>query len=522
MGTEIATQSNQDFNKDNRSENNKRLAKNTLLLYLRMFFMTGISLYTSRVVLQVLGVEDFGIYNVVGGVIALFGFLSNALSGASQRYIAHAIGEGNIERQKLIFCTIMLVNVFLAIFILLVGETVGLWFVCTNLNIPADRMTAALWVYHLSIISAMIGVLSTPYNGLVIAHERMDAFAYISILEALLKLGMVFLLIFIDVDKLILYAISCLVVFVIIRAIYTSYCGKRFEETKFTWVVDKPLLSELFAYVSWDLIGNFASTMAAQGVNILLNIFFGPILNAARTISIQVQGLVQMFANNFQSAVNPQIIKSYAKGDLLYMHSLIFRGSKLTFVLMFMLILPFVFETSYILDLWLGKYPDSAIPFVRLSLVVALLDSMALPFMVSVRATGNIKKYCIVTGGISLMLVPVSYGFLLLGADATIVVIAQIFISSICFVARLVIVKPLISFSVRNYVNEVILKCAIVGSVSLIPNYLLMTLELNVHLKFISCLVLSVSLILALSYVFLLDEMEKDYLKTFIKQKIRS
>lgn len=505
---------------DNISKNNRRIAKNTLMLYLRMFFMTVISLYTSRVILQVLGVEDFGIYNVVGGVIALFGFLSNALSSASQRYIAHAIGEGNVDRQKLIFCTIMIVNVFLAIFIFIVGETIGLWFVHNQINVPAERFDAAIWVYHLSIISAMIGVVSTPYNGLVIAHERMDAFAYISILEAFLKLGMVFLLMFVTVDKLILYAVLYLCVFIIIRIIYTVYCGKRFEETHFSWQIDRPLLKELTSYVSWDLIGNFASTLAVQGVNILLNIFFGPVLNTARTISIQVQGLLQMFAGNFQSAVNPQIIKSYAKGDLSYMHSLIFRSGKLTFVLMGMLILPFIFETPYILDLWLGEYPDYAVPFVKLTLVVTLIDSMALPFMIAVRATGKIKFYCIVTGGLSLMLVPVSYIFLKLGADPTVVVLVQIVIASLCFVARLIIVKPLISFSVRAYVNDVLLKSAVVGILTLVPHFLLVKLGFNPHLEFFICLFLSVTLIIAFSYAILLDNVERNYIRQLVESKI--
>lgn len=520
MGTEDSTKLNQNTNQDNRSETNKRLAKNTMLLYLRMFFMTGISLYTSRVILQVLGEVDYGTYNVVGGVIALFGFLSSALSGASQRYLAHAIGEGNMEKQRLIFCSIMIVNIFLAIFILIVGETVGLWFVYTHLNIPPDRFDAALWVYHLSIISAMIGVLSTPYNGLVVAHERMDAFAYISILEAVLKLVMVFILMFLPLDKLVLHAVLCLLVFVIIRVIYTSYCGRRFPESKFVWIVDKPLLKEMSAYVSWDLIGNFATTLAVQGVNILLNIFHGPVLNTARTISIQVQGLVQMFAGNFQQAVNPQIIKSYAKKDMAFMHNLIFRSSKLTFVLMTMMILPFVFETSYILDIWLKDYPSYAIPFVQLSLIVALMDSMALPFMVAVRATGNIRFYCIVTGGLSLLLVPVSYVFLRFGADPTIVVTVQIFISALCYVARLVIVKPLISFPIGQYVLNVLAKSAIVGVLTLLPLVGLMCVDMNHHVKFFVDCILSVLLIVTLSYFILLDNEERGYIKGLVRTKI--
>ena len=503
-----------------KSENNKRLAKNTIALYLRMFFMTGISLYTSRVILQVLGVEDFGIYNVVGGIIALFGFLSAALSGASQRFIAHALGGKNVEKQQLVFCTINMVHYILAAIIFVVGETVGLWFLYTKMNIPADRFDAAVWVYHFSIVSSIFGILSSPYNALVIAYEKMNVFAYISILEAILKLVIVFMLLLFEVDKLILYAGLCLAVFASIRMIYTVYCKKRFIETKYKWQIDRDLLKNLSTYISWDLIGSLATTMAIQGVNIVLNLFFGPVVNAARTISVQVQGLVQMFAGNFQSAVMPQIIKTYAQGDIVYMHSLIYRSCKLTFVLMFVIILPLLFETPYVLDLWLGQYPQYTVEFVKLSMLVALIDAMATPFMIAVRATGNIKIYSIVTGGLTLLLVPISYVLLRFGFDPTIVLIVHVAISSVCFVARLWIVKPLIQLSIRDYVQNVLVKTILVVILSLPLVIGLHYIEMNKHLMFISSVIVSVLLVFIFSYLFLLDVSEKSFVTNLIKSKI--
>ncbi len=508
------------INQAEKSENNKRLAKNTIALYLRMFLMMGISLYTSRVILQVLGVEDFGIYNVVGGIIALFGFLAAALSGASQRFIAHALGGKNVEKQQLVFCTINMVHYILAAFIFVVGETIGLWFLYTQMNIPADRFDAAVWVYHFSIVSAIFGILSSPYNALVIAYEKMNVFAYISILEAVLKLAIVFMLLLYDVDKLILYAGLCLAVFAFIRMIYTVYCKKRFIETKYKWQIDRDLLKNLSTYISWDLIGSLATTMAIQGVNLVLNVFFGPVVNAARTISVQVQGLVQMFAGNFQSAVMPQIIKTYAQGDMEYMHSLIYRSCKLTFVLMYVMILPLLFETPYVLDLWLGQYPQYTVEFVKLSLLVALIDAMATPFMIAARATGNIKVYSIVTGGLTLLLVPISYVLLRFGFDPTIVLIVHVTISSVCFVARLWIVKPLIQFSIGDFVKNVLTKTVLVVLLSLPLVVGVHYIEMNKHLMFISSVFVSVFFVLIFSYLFLLDVSEKSFVTNMIRKHV--
>ncbi|MCQ2609165.1 MAG: lipopolysaccharide biosynthesis protein, partial [Bacteroidales bacterium] len=384
---------------------------------------------------------------------------------------------------------------------------------------PSERFDAAVWVYHFSIVSAIFGILSSPYNALVIAYERMNVFAYISILEAVLKLAIVFILLLFDVDKLILYSGLCLAVFASIRMIYTIYCKKNFVETRYEWKIDRGLLKNLSTYISWDLIGSLATTMAIQGVNIVLNIFFGPVVNAARTISVQVQGLVQMFAGNFQSAVMPQIIKTYAQGDLAYMHSLIYRSCKLTFVLMFVMILPLLFESHYVLDIWLGEYPQYTIEFVELSLLIALIDAMATPFMIAARATGNIKLYSIVTGGLTLLLVPISYVLLRLGFNPTSVLVVHVSISSICFFARLLIVNPLIQFSIRDYVQKVLTKTVMVVVFSFPVILSLHYVEMNKHLMFLSTVFVSVLLVSFFSYMFLLDSSEKNFVSNMLKNR---
>lgn len=311
--------------------NNRRIAKNTLLLYVRMLFTMAISLYTSRVVLHVLGVTDYGVYNVVGGVITLLGFLTNSMSGASSRYITFSLGKGDMREMRRTFGNILSIHFLLAGVVLLLGETVGLWFVLEKLRIPADRMDAALWVYHLSVLTAMLGVVSVPYNAAIIAHERMGAFAYIGIVDALLKLVIVYLLWVMPYDKLVVYALLLFGVQVFDRIVYGWYCVRHFEETCAGFLFDKRLFKEMFAYAAWTMNGNLAVVGYTQGINILLNLFYGPVVNAARGIAVQVQAVAQSFCNSFQTALNPQLTKSYARGDLPRMHRLLIQSSKFSF-----------------------------------------------------------------------------------------------------------------------------------------------------------------------------------------------
>lgn len=289
----------------NATENNKRIAKNTLLLYFRMLFTMAVSLYTSRVVLNTLGVEDFGIYNVVGGVVAMFGFLNSAMSSSTQRYITFELGKNDFEQLKKVFNTSVSIHAFISVVILILAETIGLWFLYNKMTIPIERMDAALWVYQGAIASTIVLIMSVPYNATIIAHEKMSAFAYISVLEVVLKLLIVYLLLIGDFDKLKLYAVLMFSIQLIIRLIYGRYCKKHFSETKFQWTKDWKLFKEMLGFAGWNLWGNCAGIAFTQGVNILLNMFFGPAVNAARGIAVQVQNAVNQFSFNFQTALNP-------------------------------------------------------------------------------------------------------------------------------------------------------------------------------------------------------------------------
>lgn len=440
------------------SDNNKRIAKNTLFLYFRMMFIILVSLYTSRVILKTLGVEDYGIYNVVGGFVSMFGFLNTAMSATTQRYITYSLGTENTAQLNKVFSNCVMTHILIALIVLLFAESVGLWFLFNKMIIPESRMTAAFVVFQCSVVSTVVLILSVPYNADIIAHEKMSAFAYISIVEVTLKLLIVFLLKFSGIDKLIFYGILLLIVQCSIRLIYGSYCKRHFEETKFRIIWDFSLFKEMLSFAGWNLWGGVSNIMYTHGVNLLLNLFFGPTVNAARGIAIQVQNAISQFANSFQMAINPQITKSYAQRDYAYMHKLVFRSSKFAFILLFILSLPIFTETEAILKLWLGVVPNWTVVFLRLMLCIVIIDSVANPFMVSVAATGNVKLYQSIIGGTMLLIVPTSYIFLKLGCAPNIVFITHLFFAVLTFILRLFIVKRLIHFSIIEYCKVCIFK----------------------------------------------------------------
>lgn len=456
------------------AENNKRIAKNTLLLYVRMLFMMLVSLYTSRVVLNTLGVVDFGIYNVVGGVIAMLGFLTGSLGAASSRYITYDLGKGDVVIMKRTFGNIKSIHYILAGVILLIGETVGLWFVVTKLQIPAERATAAFWVYQFSILSSMMAVISVPYNATIIAHEKMSAFAYISIVDAVLKLLIVYLLVVVPYDKLIIYAVLLFVIQLFDQIVYIIYCSKHFDETHSRCCYDKKLFKEIFAFAGWTMNGNLAVMGYTQGLNILLNMFFGPVVNAARGIAVQVQGVCQQFCVNFQMALNPQLTKSYAKGDIISMHSLLIKSSKFSFYILYIIAVPLMFEANMVLKLWLGIVPEHTVSFLRLILVVGLLYTLSNPIIVSVHATGKLKKFQIIEGTMLLMIVPIAYLLLkVFGIAPEIVFVVHIIVEICTQYARVRIVLPMIQMKLRIYLREVILPIIMVVIISPIFPYLL-------------------------------------------------
>lgn len=484
------------------SANNKRIAKNTLLLYFRMLFMMIISLYTSRVVLNTLGVEDYGIYNVVGGVVTMFGFISGAMASSTQRFLTYELGQGNFKQLSKVFSISLMIHVLISILIIILSETVGLWFLYYKMAIPENRLDAAFWVYQFSIVSTIIMIISVPYNASIIAHERMSAFAYISILEAILKLLVVYLLLVGDFDKLKLYAFLICAVQLNIRLIYGWYCKCHFKETIFRKVWDKNLFREMLSFSGWSLWGNCAVIAFTQGLNILLNMFFGPTVNAARGIAVQVQGAINQFSTNFQTALNPQIIKSYASNDLIYMHSLIYRSSKFTFFLLLLLSLPIILETDTVLRIWLHAVPEHTVCFLRLILCISIVDAMANPFVTSVSATGNIRLYQGIIGGMLFCILPISYIVLKLGGNPASVFIVHLCICLIVFIVRLYIIRFLINLKIFDYIKQVACRCLFVGAISIIsPIIIKCNLPDTIYSFFIVCVSCIISVSICIFYI---------------------
>lgn len=507
------------------SSNNKRIARNTILLYIRMIFLMLVSLYTSRVILQVLGVEDYGIYNVVGGFVALFGFLNGAVSSSTSRYITFALGKGDIANLKKVFSTCVLTHGVIALIVLLLAETLGLWFVINKLVIPGERFSSAMWVYQCSIISSIVMIMSVPYNSDIIAHEKMSAFAYISIIEACAKLGVVYILLIGNVDKLMLYAVLLLVIQLAVRLIYTSYCARHFEESKFHFIWDKSLFKEIFSFAGWNLWGSLAVALMGQGLNIVLNMFFGPVVNASRGIAVQVESAVRQFAGNFQMALNPQITKNYAVGNLSAMHILVERSAKFTFILIFCLSLPIILEVEPILTMWLGVVPDHAMNFVSLCLVINIFEAMANPFVTSVSATGNVKIYQSVVGGILILIVPLAYLVLRLGGNPESVFITYLSITLVAFAVRMLIARKLTSISLRKFAVNALGPCALVALISVPISIGVKLIMPSFTGSFVVVAAIVCLIVLLVSYVFGLSRNERlfinDKVLTFARKMIR-
>ncbi len=504
--------------------NNTRIAKNTIFLYFRMILLMVVSLYTSRVVLSTLGIDDYGVYNVVGGFVALFAFLNGAMGGCTQRFITIALGKGNQDELKKVFSTCLITHGLIALIVLLLAETIGLWFVMNKLVIPPDRFSAAMVVYQCSIVSTIVMIMSFPYNADIIAHEKMSAFAYISIYEAFAHLGIVFVLKFIDVDKLALYGILLLLVKVSVIIVYRLYCKRHFNESRFKWIFDMSLFKEMLSFTGWNLFGSCAGTLMGQGVNVLLNIFFGPAVNAARGVAVQVQSAVNMFATNFQTAINPQIMKTYAAGDLQSMHSLLFRSAKFTFMLLLCIMLPLMLEIDYVLDIWLEDVPDYAGIFVCLMLCISMVDAVSNPFMTSSAATGNVRIYQSVVGSILLAIVPVAYIVLKLGGNPYSVFIVHLVIALVAFTARIIIVRKLIDLSVREYFAKVLKPCALVGMPSIALSLLAKMLLPDSFLYACVVVLISVSIVVVASLTIGLTSNERRFvlskipvIKTLVK-----
>lgn len=482
---------------ENESANNKRIAKNTLLLYFRMLLTMAVSLYTSRVILSTLGVEDYGIYNVVGGVVAMFSVISGSLSAAISRFITYELGKGDEKALKNIFSSAVTIQLTLGIIILILAEAIGVWFLNTKMNIPESRIYATNWIFQLSILTFIINLISIPYNAAIIAHEKMSAFAYISILEVSTKLLIAYLLVISPIDRLIFYAILMASVALIIRFVYGYYCKRNFEECTYYFIFDKDLLKRMFGFASWNFIGTCSAILRDQGGNIVINLFCGPAVNAARGIAYQVNSAINGFVNNFMMALNPQITKSYASGNREYMMTLIYQGARLSFYILMLLSLPVMINVDYILGLWLKTVPEHTSTFVQLVLIFAMSEAISNPLITAMLATGNIKNYQIIVGGLQMLNLPISYIFLKNEYIPETVLIVAIFISQCCLVARLYMLKRMIGFSPKIFIKKVYLNVISVYIVSsLLPVFLSNTLQKSfINFVIISTLSLLINLL---------------------------
>lgn len=449
---------------------NKRIAKNTIFLYFRMLITMAVGLYTSRVVLNTLGVEDYGINNVVGGVVAMFSLISASISGSIGRFITFELGTGNIEKLKKVFSTSVTIQILLAIVIIVLAEIVGIWFLNNKLEIAPDRMVAAHWVFHCSLITFAIGLISLPYNACIVAHEHMNAFAYVSILEVTLKLVIVYLLLISPFDKLETYAVLGVIVAIIIRLIYGWYCKRKFVECSYRPILDKPLFKQMFGFAGWELVGSSAAILRGQGSDILINIFTKTtVVNAAAGIAATLTGVISGFVGNFTMAFTPQITKLYAAQKFDELVKLIYMGCKFAPYLMLIIALPVFFNARFILELWLGDVPEHTVNFVLITILFMFNELMARPLITAKLANGNIRNYQIIVGGVLLLTLPIAYVALYIGAPVEAVFIAKLLTSIMATYVRLYMLKGDIpGLSVYDFIKNVYFRVISVGIVAAI------------------------------------------------------
>lgn len=479
---------------ENQSENTKRIAKNTLMLYVRMLFGMLVSLYTSRVVLQALGVEDYGIYNVVGGFVAMFSMISTSLSSSVSRFLTFELGRGDMEQLKKVFSTSLCIHLVLAGIVFLAAESVGVWFLNTQMTIPADRLYAANWVFQASLVAFMFGLFSVPYNASIVAHERMTAFAYIGILDIILRL---FIILFIayapfHFDRLIVYALLLVVLGISMQAVYWIYCKYHFDECRLQFRFYHETWKAMSTFAGWNFIGCTAVLLKDQGVNILLNLFIGPVINAARAIAGSVNNVLSSFAGNFMTALTPQITKSYAAGDYSYMFSLVERGSRFSYYILLVFALPVLFETDFILTLWLKSYPEHTVNFVRLVLLVTMCDILSNTLINLQLATGKLRNYQLAVGGMLLMNFPLSYICLKLGFPPESVLIVALLVAVCCLLLRLLFLRKMVGLPIRRYLYKVCGNVVVVTIVALLLPLLFMWQMQDGFLRFFAVSILSV------------------------------
>jgi O-antigen/teichoic acid export membrane protein len=468
--------------------NTIRIAKNTLALYFRQILIMLASLYTVRVVLNTLGVENYGIYNVAGGIVAMFGFFNSTLASGTLRFLTFQLGENNLNELKRTFSIALNMHILLAAGILILAETAGLWFFKHKINIPSGRESAAFWTYQFSVFTSLLSIIQVPYNSAIIAHERMNIYAYIGIIDAILKLVIVFVLRMLNFDKLIVYAILLFGVHIITMSIYGLYCEKQYVECRFQIIFDKSVYKQMLIFSGWNIVGGGAVLGATQGINILLNVFFNPAVNASRGISVQIGSALTSFVTNFQMAVNPQIVKNYASGKMEELNALLFQNAKISFCLLWLLSLPVMLKLEVILKLWLINVPEYAALFSRLILMQSLVYCLDRPFVMAIHATGNMKPTNMTAGIALLMVLPVSYFLLKTGYPVYTPFVVYIFATLTAFSMELYFLQKWIKISIIGLFKNVLFPVVLIVLCSL-P----MPMIINYYMKDNLCSFLLVS-----------------------------
>lgn len=503
------------------STNNKRIAKNTIILYFRMIMVMFITLFTSRVILKALGVDDFGIYNVVGGVVTMMAVVNNAMAVSTQRYLTFELGKGDMQQFKKVFSTCMTIYIALALLLVLLAETVGLWFVNYKLVIAPERLFAANVVYQFAILSSICAMIQIPYNAAIISHEKMNAFAYIGIVEAVMKLAIAYLLFISPIDKLSLYGgltfISSLAIFMT----YRIYCIRKFKETHYTFMWDKALTKQLISYSGWNLFGALSGVAKGQGLNILINIYFGPAVNAARGIAYQLNHAITMVFSNFYTAVRPQITKYYAQKNYNEMYNLVYRSSKLSFFLILVCSLPLIMEAPTIVQLWLGQLPDYVVIFVRIIVIISAVDAMSTPLMTAIHASGDIKLYQFTVGIIMILTLPISWIFLKLGFAPDSVFYISLVLSTISLFIRLGIANNKTGIPYWGFVKQVIVPSITVAVVATIPSYALQRLADEGIASTIAVCSVSVTSVVLAAYFIGMNKRERDAISRMFLKKFK-
>lgn len=459
---------------------NKRIAKNTLFLYLRQLLTLFLSLYTSRLTLQVLGVSDFGIYAAVGGITAFLSILTSSLASSTQRFLTFKIGEGNLHELNSTFCTSIQIHILLSGVIILLAETIGLWWVYEKMVIPSERFDIALWVYQISVLNAVCTILTAPYNAEIVAHEDLGPFALFSIIDSVLKVIFVALLFIIEWDRLLMYSLFLFFIQTLNRIICVAFCKIRYSECTLRWGINKSLFRSMLGLSGWNLISNLAIMGFIQGTNIILNFFFGPLLNAAYSVASQAYSGIRQFTSSFQLASNPQIVKLYSQNDLNDMHKLVLNVCKYSFYLIFVLSFPFILNAEVILGIWLKEIPAHSVMFFILLLLFAYVDVMAYPLDVAAQATGQLKKYSIVVSVCVISSLPISFVFFKLGAVPETILYVAIVVAFIGIFLRLLLLNKLIQLPIRQFVLGAVYKpvlLLIIATLVLVPIKIWMNLD---------------------------------------------